>query len=109
MENFEALGRYHFAKEQLRNNASIRERLLDELKRHVDKAVGKLVDKPVGNSNLDFPFHFASETPLNNADLDKMGSLINQIAEVNQNMLNAIEEINKYAEDAKKSKIEIPK
>ena len=64
MENFEALGRYHFAQEQLSNNASIRERLLDELKGLVDKAVGKPIGKPTGNFNLDFPFPSASKTVL---------------------------------------------
>jgi hypothetical protein len=87
-KDFEAHGRYHSALERLDINTQLRERLLKELKEYVDKATSK----SVGNSPYLNLTNFLSKT-----DLDKMVSLINQIAEANQNMISASEEVDKYS------------
>lgn len=91
MGNFEALGRYITAREQAEKFARERNNALRKLSGMVQSADGS------ASSNL-IAYDF---------DVAKAQELLNQAAELNQNLHVAVAEANKHAEACGKPKLEI--
>jgi hypothetical protein len=93
MENFEALGRYVTAKEQAEKFLRERASHLAIAKRLIEESTGSI-------SGVTFAYDF---------DPTAILEAVNKAAEAHQNMIAAVDEANRQADQCAKSKLKIEK